>query len=115
IREISTIRDLEDIDDMIEVDPIAGLRLRDPIVGLATARRRLNGYFSSTMWPPIYKNVCSTTTGKCAEFNTGFAKFIASFKYGEDFSVNELTVERKSALLGNYKKSITEQPEYICE
>ena len=115
IREISTIRDLEDIDDMIEVDPIAGLRLRDPIVGLATARRRLNGYFSSTMWPPIYKNVCLTSTGKCAEFNTGFAKFIATFKYGEDFSVNELQIERKSQLLGHYKKTITDQPEYICE
>lgn len=115
IQEISTISDLEEIDDMIEVDPIVGLSLRDPIVGLATSRRRLGGYFSSTMWPPIYKNVCSSVNGKCVEFNKGFAKLTASFRVGEQWTIEDLTVTRTSELLGNYTKKITEQPEYTCE
>lgn len=115
IKEISTIKNIEEIDDMIDVDPIDGLRLRDPIVGLATARRRLSGYFSSTMWPPIYKNVCSTSSSKCTEFNSGFAKFNAQFVVTEEYGVSNLVIERKSELLGSYKKIVNDQPEYFCE
>lgn len=114
ISEITDIRILDEIDKMIEVDPIAPLNFENPLMSLANSRRRLNGYLSTSMFPPTYEKICNSA-GKCTEVNKTFVKFTATFKLGADYSITDLQITRKSDLLGTYAKTINQQPEYICE
>lgn len=115
IQVISSIQELEELDDMMTVDPIVGLTFRDPLLGLANQRRRLNGYFSSTMWPPIYSKACNFERTKCINVSDNYLEFEAKFYLDENYEIKDLVIERKSKILANYKKTVIEQPEYICE
>lgn len=114
ITEISDIRILDEIDKMIEVEPLGPLNFQDPLLNLANSRRRLNGYLSTTMFPPTYEKICNSALN-CIEASKSFVKFTASFKLRADYSIVGLQVARKSDLLGSYTKKIDLQPEYICE
>jgi len=114
INEITEIRVLEEIDNMIEIDPIAPLRFSNPMLNLANSRRRLNSYFSSSLFPPMYVKTCNAE-GKCIDASRTSVKFIATFKLMPDYSIMDLQITRKSDLLTPYTKTIFEQPEYICE
>lgn len=115
IQVISSIQDIEELDGMMTVDPIVGLTFRDPLLGLANQRRRLNGYFSSTMWPPIYSKACNSELTKCSDISEDYLVFEASFFLNQNYEMKDLAVERKSNILSNYKKVLNEQPEFICE
>lgn len=115
IREINDFRDIEEIDQMIEVAEISSLNFKDRLLGLANGRRRLSGFFSTTMYPPIYTNACNIESGACTKLGKSFVKFVATFLLKDDYSIADLKVERESALLGSYVKNITEQPEFVCE
>ena len=115
IREIPDFRDIDEIDQMIEVDPISTLNFKDPLQGLANGRRRLSGFFSTTMYPPIYSNACNIDSGECTKLGKTFVKFTASFLLNADYSISGLKIKRESKILGSYDKEITEQPEFICE
>lgn len=114
INEISDIRILDEIDKMIEVEPLGVLDFKNPLLSLANSRRRLNGYLSTSLFPPIYEKVCNSA-GSCIEADKTFANFTATFKLNSDYSISELQVTRKSDLLGPYTKTTNVQPEYICE
>ena len=114
INEITNIRIIDDIDNMVEIEPIAALNFENPLISLANSRRRLNGYLSTTMFPPIYKNICNSN-GKCVDASKTFAKFTATFKLLANYSLANLQITRKSDLLNSYTKTTDLQPEYICE
>lgn len=115
--DISMIPDLSVIGDtelMVEVGAIGPVNFPANIKGLSAERRRLGSYFSTTLFPPMYSKACHPETGVCEKTGKEFVKFTATFKVGSDYSISSLEVERKSKILGSYKKKITEQPEYIC-
>jgi hypothetical protein len=100
---------------MIEVNPIGEINFESGIAGLGDSRKRLGAYFTTTLYPPMYTKVCHQEKGTCSNVGKPFVKFTAKFKVSDDYSLSKLEVERQSALLGNYKKKIEEQPEYICQ
>lgn len=114
IAEITDLRILEQIDKMVEIDPIGALNFQNPILNLANSRRRLNGYLSSSMFPPAYEKTCNST-GTCVDAAKTFAKFTATFKLESDYSISDLQINRKSDLLNSYTKIVEQQPEFICE
>jgi hypothetical protein len=114
ISEISIIRTIDDIDKMIEISPISILDFKNPLMDLANSRRRLNSYFSSSIFPPIYEKICNSI-GTCLDVDKVFASFTASFTLENDYSISNLQITRKSNLLSSYTKKITQQPEYICQ
>ena len=114
INEINDIKILNEIDKMIEVEPIGPLNFNSSLVGVANSRRRLSSYFSTSMFPPIYEKTCNSK-GKCIDASETFATFEVSFFLKEDYSISNLHIFRKSDLLGSYSKDINQQPEYICQ
>ena len=114
ISEIPTIGNISDTDQMVEVGSVGEVTFPANIPGLTTERKKLGAYFSTTLFPPMYSQACHPETGACEKTGNDFVKFTATFKVNSDYSISGLEVERKSKILGSYKKKITEQPEYIC-
>ena len=115
ISEIPDLGNITDTDHMIEVGAVGEINFPANIPGLSNERKRLGAFFSTTLFPPIYEKACHPETGECEKVGTEFVKFTATFKVGSDYSISGLEVDRKSKILGSYKKKITEQPEYICK
>lgn len=114
ISEIPDLRDLVDINPILDINPIGELDFKTGLDGLDNNRKRLNAFFSTTLYPPMYTQACSPNTGTCQKTGKPFVKFTASFKVDSDYKISELLVERNSKILGSYKKKITQQPEMIC-
>jgi hypothetical protein len=115
IRDISEVDIIKELDDMLTVDPVSDLNFQEKIVGLANGRRRLSGFFSTNMWPPMYEEACNPVTGACAKVGKSFVKITAKFKLDENYNIINLKIKRQSDLIGSYEKVIQEQPEFICE
>lgn len=115
ITDIPELRDLGEVNTMIEVNPIGEINFESGIAGLGDSRKRLGAYFTTTLFPPMYTKVCHQEKGTCSNVGKPFVKFTTKFKVNDDYSISKLEVERQSALLGNYKKKLEEQPEYICQ
>ncbi len=114
---ISNIPDMSTIDNtngMLDVGTIGEITFPSTLNGLEAERRKLGAYFSTSLFPPMYSQACHPETGECTKTGKDFVKFTATFKVNSDYSISDLEVERKSKILGSYKKKITEQPEYIC-
>jgi hypothetical protein len=115
IRDIPELKDIDFIDEMLEVSPIAGLNFKDKLQSLIASRKRLSGYFSTTMYPPIYTQACNMDSGECIKLGKSFVTFKATFLLNNDLSIGQLKVSRVSKLLGSYNKEINEQPEFNCD
>jgi len=114
VTDIPDFGSIGEIDGMLEAGGISEIVFPTNIGDLNNQRKRLNGYFSTSMYPPLYTQACQTETGKCEKVGKPFVRLIAKFKVNDDYSISEIEVERVSKLLGSYKRKITEQPEYIC-
>lgn len=114
ISEIPDLAIIGGTDGMVEVGSIGEVDFPASIGGLTAERKKLNEYFSTTLYPPMYERACSPETGVCEKTGLDFVKFTATFKVSGDYSLSGLEVERKSKILGSYKRKITEQPVYIC-
>lgn len=114
ISEIPDLGNITDTDQMVEIGTVGEINFPATISGLSTSRKKLSAFFSTTLFPPMYSQACHPETGACENVGKEFVKFTATFKVGSDYSISGLEVERKSKILGSYKKKIAEQPEYIC-
>lgn len=106
---------ISDTTDMFNVGEIGDINFPAVIGDLVSVRKKLNSYFSTTMYPPNYEKVCLAGTQNCEKVGKPFIKFVATFKINSDYSLSDMTVERISKLLGQYKKKIQDQPSYICK
>ena len=100
---------------MISIGEIAEVSFPTAIDDLSALRKRLNSYFSSTMFPPIYDKVCLAGTSHCEKTGKPFIKLSATFKVNADYTLSDIQVERNSTLLGSYKRKIENQPNYVCK
>ena len=115
ITDIPTLGEIGEIGTMIDILPIGEIDFRHGLSDLGDSRKRLGAYFSTTLYPPMYSKACQQDKGLCVNVGEPFVKFTARFKISDDYSLSKLEIERHSPLLGNYKKKIEEQPEYICQ
>lgn len=115
IRDISEIEMIKVLDEMLPVDPISDLNFKEKIVGLANGRKRLNGFFSTSMWPPMYEEVCNPSTGACEKAGKNFVKITAKFKIDQNYDIVDLKIKRQSDLIGSYERSVQEQPTFTCD
>ncbi len=114
LKEIDEVKTISILDEMLELNPIDEIDFSKRLLGLSAQRKRLNNYFSTSMWPPMYERVCNPTTSKCKKNEKEYIKFIAKFRLDNELNISELNVKRESTLFAGYNKTIEKQPEYQC-
>ncbi len=114
INEIPEVRKIEELESIPTIDPIDIRESKDTLAGVNKSRKRLEEFFSTTMFPPIYEQACILDKGICQKFKKYFLKFKANFYLNPDYSISKLKIKRDSKLLEPYEKEIAIQPEYQC-
>jgi hypothetical protein len=115
ITEITSIPEVIENKSIPEIETITGLNIKGFNTTLSMAREKLNGYFSTSLFPPFYSHIINTETGKVQKMQDQFAKFYVSFYLDKNLALSKLKIRRESILLGPYDKDITDQPENICK
>ncbi len=115
LNEIPTYSEIVDGELIPEILPIVGIGFKGFFSILAEGRQRLDNYFSTSFFPPIYQSICHISSGQCQSVGKNFVHFSASFHLNSNYTLSNLVIKRESALLGNYSKAITDQPEFQCK
>lgn len=115
INEITLIPEIIENKLIPEIDSIDGLNVKGFGTSLSSAREKLNGYFSTSFFPPFYSEIINPLNGKTKNMQNNFANFYVSFYLDKNLVISKLKIKRESILLDSYQKDITDQPENVCQ